>query len=211
MQISLAQLISRSALIFCVLAFLALRASPATADAPKPVGKSIKIPASHKAVWTIEADKLLYDQEKQLYEADGNVKISSTDRMIEADYASVNDQTRQADLTGKVTVKYGRNWLKGEHIIWNLDSETGWLDSGVIYFAETNFFVQGKSISKLSATEFDLKEGFVTSCNPGDPDWKIQFNQMKVTVGGTAWTHDASFWARGWPVAYSPILGMPVE
>ncbi|MGC9966492.1 MAG: LPS assembly protein LptD [Syntrophobacteraceae bacterium] len=211
MQISLAQLISRSALILCVLAFLALRASPATADAPKPVGKSIKIPASHKAVWTIEADKLLYDQEKQLYEADGNVKISSTDRIIEADYASVNDQTRQADLTGKVTVKYGRNWLKGEHIIWNLDSETGWLDSGVLFFAETNFFVQGKSISKLSATEFDLKEGFVTSCNPGDPDWKIQFNQMKVTVGGTAWTHDASLWARGWPVAYSPILGMPVE
>ncbi len=63
----------------------------------------------------------MYDQEKQIYEAEGNVKISSKDRMIEAEYASVNNQTRQADLNGKVTVQYGRNWVKGEHIIWNLD------------------------------------------------------------------------------------------
>ncbi len=210
-QICPAQLLSRSALIFCVLAFLTLRASLAAAAGPGPVGKSIKIPVSPQAVWTIEADKLLYDQEKQLYEAQGNVRISSTDRMIEADYASVNEQTRQADLSGKVTVKYGKNWLKGEHIIWNLDTETGSLDSGVIYFAENNFFVQGKSISKTSPTEFDLKEGFITSCNPGDPDWKIQFKQMNVTVGGTAWTRDSSVWARNWPVAYSPILGLPVE
>jgi LPS-assembly protein len=210
-QISLAQLFSRSALIVCALVFLALRASSAAAAGAEPVGRSAKIPVSAQAVWTIEADKLMYDQEKQLYEGEGNVKISSTDRLIEADYASLNDKTHQVELTGKVTVKYGRNWLKGEHVTWNLDSETGFIDSGVIFFAETNFFIQGKSINKLSTTEFDLKEGFVTSCNPGDPDWKIQFNTMKVTVGGTAWTRDASFWARGWPIGYWPLLGMPVE
>ena len=69
---------------------------------------------SGQASWTIPADKLTYDEEKQLYEAEGNVEISSKDRMIEADYASVNNETRQADLTGKVTVEYGRNWVKGE-------------------------------------------------------------------------------------------------
>ena len=209
-QIRLARLSSRFAWISCVLVFLALGASPVPAAAPEIAGKSVKLSIA-QAVWTIEADKLSYDQQKQLYEAEGNVRINSTDKMIEADYASVNNQTRQADLNGKVTVKYGRNWLKGEHITWNLDTETGSIDSGVMYFAENNFFVQGKSISKLSSTEFDLKEGFVTSCNPGDPDWKIQFNQMKITVGGTAWTKDASFWARSWPVVYTPMVGLPVE
>ena len=34
---------------------------------------------------------------------------------------------------------------------------------------------------------------------------------MSVTVGGTAWTTDASFWAHGTPVAYWPLFGMPVE
>ncbi len=210
-QIFVRQPISLTALAFCLLALLAFRACPALAAGQEGTGKALKISVSPQAQWNIEADKLSHDQEKQLYIAEGNVKISAKDRTIEADYASVNEKTRQADLNGKVTVQYGRNWLKGEHIIWNLDSETGYLDSGIIYFAENNFFVQGKSIAKTSPSGFELKEGFITSCNPADPDWKIQFNRMQVTVGGTAWTYDTSLWATSLPVAYSPILAVPVE
>ena len=209
-EISTKHLFSTYALIFCSLAFIALPAVPAGAAAQRQVSDSLKIAGSAEAPWTIHADKLTYDQEKQVYEAEGNVKISSKDRMIEAEHASVDNQTRQADLRGKVTVRYGKNWLKGEHITWNLDTEAGWLDSGVVFFAENNFFIQGKSISKLSPTEYELKEGFITSCNPANPDWKIQFNQMKVTVGGTAWSQQTSFWARGAPIAYWPILSVPV-
>ncbi len=203
--------VSRLGPILYCLALIAFPVSHARAGSSVSIPGGVKIAQTGQAAWTIQADKLMYDQEKQLYEAEGNVRISSKDRMINADYASVNNQTRQADLNGKVTVQYGRNWVKGEHIIWNLDTETGWLNSGVLYFAENNFFVQGKSISKLSDTEFDLKEGFITSCNPADPDWKIQFNEMKITVGGTALTWDTSFWARSWPVVYSPWLSVPVE
>ena len=202
---------SRAALFFCCLAFIACVASPARADGPQPLPSGAKIGETGQFSWTIHADKLMYDQEKQLYEAEGNVKITSKERLIQADYASVNKQTQQVDLNGRVTVVYGRNWIKGEHVIWRLDTEKGWVDSGIMYFAENNFFVQGRSITKLSPTEFDLKEGFVTSCNPGDPDWKIQFNSMKITVGGTGWAHDASFWGRSYPLAYVPLLGMPVE
>ncbi|MGA2403806.1 MAG: LPS assembly protein LptD, partial [Syntrophobacteraceae bacterium] len=209
-ETSTRQLFSISALIVCSLVSIALLTVSARAAGPKSIADRVKIAGSAEAVWTIEADKLTYDQQKQIYEAEGNVKISSKDRMILAEHASVDNQTRQADLRGKVTVRYGRNWLKGEHITWNLDSEAGWLDSGIVFFAENNFFIQGKSISKLSPTEFELKEGFITSCNPANPDWKIQFNQMKVTVGGTAWSQQTSFWARGTPIAYWPLVSVPV-
>ncbi len=199
------------ATILFSLAFIAFPAVSARADGPQPIMGGFKQAGSAKAIWTIEADKVAYDQEKKIYEADGNVKISAKDRRIEADHASVNNETRLADLRGKVTVQYGRNWIKGEHVTWNLDSETGWVDSGILFFAENNFFIQGESISKLGPNEFELKKGFITSCNPADPDWKIQFNEMSVTVGGTAWTTDASFWAHGTPVAYWPLFGMPVE
>ena len=167
---------SRVAVFFYCLAFIAFTASHARADGPQPILSGLQIAQTSQASWTIHADKLMYDQEKQLYEAEGNVKITSTDRMIQADYASVNKQTQQADLTGNVTVQYGRNWIKSEHVLWRLDTEKGWVESGILYFAQNNFFIQGKSITKLSPTEFDIKEGFVTSCNPADPDWKIQFN-----------------------------------
>jgi LPS-assembly protein len=209
--ISVTYVFSKAVLFFCCLAFIALPASHARAGGPEPISGGLKIAQTGEAKWTIHADKLMYDQTKQLYEAEGNVKITSTNRTIEADYASINEQTHQADLNGKVTVQSGRNWIKGEHIIWHLDSEKGFVDSGILYFAASSFFVQGKSINKLSPTEFELKEGFITSCNPADPDWKIQFNEMKVTVGGKGWAWDASYWARSVPVAYLPLVGMPVE
>lgn len=196
--------------LYC-LAIIAVPPSNALAADPIAIKGAANIAESSQLPWKILADKLIYDKDKQLYEAEGHVTISSKDRLITADYASVNNQTREADLTGNVTVQYGRNWVKGEHVIWNLDTETAWMDSGVLYFSENNFFVQGKSISKLSPTEFDLKEGFVTSCNPANPDWKIQFNSMKVTVEGNAWTYDASFWAQSWPFVYWPLIGLPVE
>ncbi len=210
-EIFITRAFSRFAMVLFFPAFIALLAVSARADGPQPMASHFKAPGSSKLTWTIDADKVSHDEEKHVYEADGNVKISAQDRMIRADHASVNNETRVADLRGNATVEYGRNWIKGEHIIWNLDTETGWVDSGILFFAENNFFIQGKSISKLGPNEFELKEGFVTSCNPADPDWKIQFNSMTVTVGGTAWTRDASFWARGAPVAYWPLFGMPVE
>ena len=119
---------SRVAMFFCCLTFIAFPASHARATGPEPVLSGLKLTQTGQASWTIYADKLMYNQEKQLYEAEGNVKITSTDRRIEADYASVNKQTQQADLNGKVSVQYGRNWIKGEHIIWHLDTEKGWVD-----------------------------------------------------------------------------------
>ncbi len=202
---------SRFATIFFSLAFIVLPAVSARADAPQPITGTFQQAGSVKTTWSIQADKVSYDQDRKIYQADGNVKISAKDRMIMAEHASVNNETRLADLRGKVTVQYGRNWIKGEHVTWNLDSETGWVDTGILYFAENNFFIQGESIAKLGPNEFELKKGFLTSCNPAAPDWKIQFNEMTVTVGGTAWTTDASFWARGTPVTYWPLFGMPVE
>ena len=53
-----------------------------------------------------------------------------------------------------------------------------------MYFAANNFFVQGSSISKTGPTQFELGQGFITSCNPADPAWKIQFKKMEVNRWG---------------------------
>lgn len=163
------------------------------------------------SVWNIEAEKLSHDQNRQLFEAEGSVKISSGTRLIEADRAALDMSSRKAELWGNVSVQYGKNWLRGEHVIWNLDSETGWLDSGVIFFADNNFYVQGYSIAKTGPNQFELKEGFVTSCNPAEPDWKFQYRDMTVDTAGTAWAKSVSMWASGMPVLYLPIVGVPVN
>ncbi len=161
--------------------------------------------------WKVEARSLSYDQENQTVEAEGQVRLSSADRLILADRAALDMKSRKAELWGNVSLQYGRDWLKGQHLLWNLDSETGWLDSGVMYFAENNFFVQGSSIAKTGEKTFELQEGYLTSCNPADPDWKIQYRNMKIDADGVAWARDVSMWARSFPVMFMPVIGVPVE
>ena len=159
----------------------------------------------------MDAEKITYDQEKKLYEAEGNVRVSSGDRSIQADWALLDAQKQEVDLKGKVLLRFGQNWLQGEHVTWNLDSETGWLDGGMVYFADTRFYVEGKSISKTGPNAYELQEGFVTSCNPADADWKIKYDKMKVEMGGYAWATNTSFWARSFPLFYTPLIALPVK
>jgi LPS-assembly protein len=166
---------------------------------------------SAQDIWTVEAGKIVYDYENKVYEAEENVRVTSIDRSIQADWALLDTQKQQVELKGKVLMRFGKNWLQGEHVIWNLNSETGWVDGGMVYFAENHFYIEGKSIAKTGPNTYDLKDGFLTSCNPEDADWKIKYGRMQVEMGGYAWVKDTSFWARSVPLVYTPLLGLPVK
>ncbi len=166
---------------------------------------------SAQDTWTVEAGKIVYDYENKVYEAEENVRVTSIDRSIQADWALLDTQKQQVELKGKVLMRFGKNWLQGEHVIWNLNSETGWVDGGMVYFAENHFYIEGKSIAKTGPNTYDLKDGFLTSCNPEDADWKIKYGRMQVEMGGYAWVKDTSFWARSVPLLYTPLLGLPVK
>jgi LPS-assembly protein len=166
---------------------------------------------SPQGSWTIDAAKIGYDQKRKVYEAEGNVRITSGDRVVEADWAELDTVSRQAELKGHVLLKYHKDWIKGEHVVWNLDKETGSVDGGLIFFAENNFHVSGEHISKTGPREYELQEGFVTSCDPDNADWKFHYKSMTVDLDGNAVARDTSFWVRDVPLLYSPILALPVQ
>jgi LPS-assembly protein len=167
--------------------------------------------SSTQEAWTVEAGKIVYDYEKKVYEAEENVRVASIERSIQADWALLDTQQQQVELKGNVLMRFGKSWLQGDHVLWNLASETGWVDGGMVYFAENHFYVQGKSIAKTGPNTYDLKDGFLTSCDPANADWKIKYERMNVEMGGYAWVKNSSFWARSVPLFYAPVLGLPVK
>jgi LPS-assembly protein len=162
-------------------------------------------------MWNIRADQITYDEEKQVYLAEGHVRIYSTDRTIEADWAELDAQKHLAELRGHVSLAFGKNWIRGEHVIWNIEEQTGWVDGGIAYFADTQFYVQGAYIAKTGSVQYELKDGFVTSCDPNSSDWKIQFDKLDVNLDGTAWARGTSFKVGDVPILYAPILALPIE
>lgn len=175
------------------------------------IGEQQDVVASDREPWTIQADTLSYDAKAKAYLAEGNVFISSGDRSIKADWARLDSVEQRAELAGNVTLRFGRDWLQGEHVIWNLDTETGWVDGGTVYFSESGFYVRGKNITKTGPSQYELQEGIITSCNPDDPDWTIRTRDLRVKVGGRGVAKHSSFWAGPIPLFYTPFAVFPVN
>lgn len=161
--------------------------------------------------WKIEAATISHDQDTDVYEAQGQVRIFSGDRSITADWARLDARQKKAELRGNVFLQYGRDWIKGGSMEWKLDEETGWIDGGMVYFAENHFYVMGESITKTGPRSYQLKKGFLTSCEPEKADWKIGYGEMNIDLDGFAWAKNTTFLVRNTPVLYSPIAGMPVQ
>lgn len=164
-----------------------------------------------KGTWQISAAQISYDKKNNIYVAEGNVDISSGDRSIKADWARLNAQDHEAELKGNVFLRYGNDWLKGEHVVWNLERETGQVDDGLIYFSENHFYVQGRLISKTGPNQYELTDGYLTSCDPVNPDWTVRYKEMKVDTNKVAWAKHTSFWAKNIPLLYSPIVALPIK
>lgn len=204
--------------VFFLVVWLALAFASGTPAFGAEESKSGTSEFIHEAImktrsgtWKISARTLVYDHEAGRYEAEGDVVITSGDKRIQAEQAVLDQKADQIDLKGHVLLQYGQNWLRGEHVRWSLDSETGTVDEGMVFFAENHLYAVGKSIQKTGALQYSLAEGFLTSCNPDNPDWKLRFERMSVTIEGLGWATHSSFWVRDIPVLYTPILAMPIE
>lgn len=161
--------------------------------------------------WTIDAAQISYDPERKTYEATGSVKIASGERVIQADWALLDSVSRTVELRGNVFLQFKNDWLRGEHVRWNLDEETGEVDGGLAYFAENKLYTKAERIEKTSETEYEVKRGVLTSCDPQNPDWTVRYGSLKVDTEGSAWARNSSFWIWRVPVFYSPIVMVPFQ
>lgn len=163
------------------------------------------------APWNITADRITYSEEDKVYLAEGHVRIESSQRSMEADWAELNTRTKRAELRGNVFLAYEGDWLKGQHVMWNMEDETGWVDGGMAFFSANRFYVSGSRIARTSATEYELKDGFVTSCDPANSDWKIGYKTLNVNIDGMSWARGSSFLIKDVPILYLPVMGIPVQ
>jgi LPS-assembly protein len=205
----------RTALFQVILAFIAVFIhSVGMAQENNSLKKGMRDKAVIKAgdePWTIEAVQVGYDFKNEVYTAEGNVLLYSSDRSIVADRAVLSSKEQEVDLQGNVELRFGKDWLRGEHVVWHLDTETGWVDGGIVFFAENNFSIRSNYIEKTGPTTYVLSAGAMTTCDPYDPDWSISFDKLNVNTEGYAWARSASMRAGKLPVLYMPIAALPVS
>lgn len=168
-------------------------------------------PKAKEIPWRISAQTVTFDQRRNLYIAEGNVIITGGKTRLEADYAELSNETKDAFAQGNVLFISGNDSISCNAMNINLVTEVGAINQGVVYLHENHFYIHGENIRKTGKFTYDARQGSITSCIGDTPDWKISGKQIKVTVEGYGTAKHTVFWTKNVPALYSPFLVFPVK
>ncbi|MBF0469561.1 MAG: LPS assembly protein LptD, partial [Desulfamplus sp.] len=152
-----------------------------------------------------------YDNEKQLYIAEGDVVITGTATRLKADYVEFSNITRDSVASGNVLLVSGRDSITCDRLNLNLETETGTIYNGTVFIEQNHFYIKGDTINKTGKQTYQAGKASVTSCDGEDPDWKVSGKDIKVTIDGYGTARDVTLWAGDIPALYSPVLLFPAK
>jgi len=159
----------------------------------------------------IEADRLEYDQESDIYHAFGNVIVNFTNGFLVADYVSVNRKTGDAEATGEVYNSDRGDTLEGDQVKFNLNTGTGVTFNGKAFLESNHVYITGSEIEKKGAQTYFVKDAAVTTCDADNPPWRFTARELDVTIEGYGKMKSGTFQVNNLPILYSPYMVFPAK
>ncbi len=164
----------------------------------------------------IEADELVYEQARDIYEATGNVLIRQPDgATLEADWVTFNATTFIGVASGNVVLRQGDDVVRSQFATVDLRRTVAMATHATVDTPDPGFAFEGETVRKTGVNTYSLERAVFTTCRC-QPDgtrrpWQIEADRADVRVGGYAVARDVTFRALGVPVLYTPWLALPVK
>lgn len=162
----------------------------------------------------VDADRIDYDETERKVVASGKVRIVLGNRLLFADEVSADLDDQIFVATGHVILMEGFDRLEGDRIEYNYRTNQGVISNGRGTIAPGISF-SGIEIRREGERQYSLKDGSFTSCRACEsesstPDW--EFRAGEATIYQDEWiaSRDTSFWIKGIPAMYSPVLALPI-
>lgn len=173
--------------------------------------------AQEKLPVEIDADSIRFDQEKQLYVAEGNVVASQAGVTLKADRVLIDMEKGRLVATGNLSGSdEGGNKLSGDSIELDLDLKSAVIVNGTIFFKSNNIYIRSAEIKKTGPQTYEAGYTTYTSCDCDygagqKPAWSISTRSSNVTIGKyfTGW--HSVFRVKSLPLFYLPYVKFPVR
>jgi len=206
------------------IAFLCVLA-PALAPAQLPEGLRLKLerqmrlaPArpERDSAKFLEADRIQGEPDRSVV-ATGNVILRQRGAAIRADRVDYSVEEQVALATGNVRLERGTDSATGPRLRYDLDKDTGEMDSPLFEFPKTpERRVASRGQAESAKLEPDHKSRLLhaeyTSCPVPRDDWFIRVRELTVdgsTNVGVAYNTTVYF--LGLPILYSPYISFPLD
>lgn len=163
----------------------------------------------------VVADRIEYDRARQLYTAEGNVRLSQGRRTLTADWATFSNATRQGVASGEVVVVDGPDTLRADFMQFDVDTLEGVVFDGHMDGRTTPFKMSGVEIQRTGKESYRFEQATFTACRCPDPEdrdpWQITAQRADLDVEGYGRARNTTFEVLGVPVLYLPYLVYPLK
>jgi hypothetical protein len=157
-----------------------VRAQDAEPTKPPPPAEALPPPPE----FTLTANVVDYDSERDLYEATGNVKIVQVDgRVLTADWVLFNGSTRTGVASGDVVVSGAQNTVRAQFVAVDLRSDVSVALRGAMDNPVPGFIVNGEVIERTGVDTFEIERGNFTTCRCPPEDERRPFAWVSLDPG----------------------------
>jgi len=162
----------------------------------------------------ITADRIVLDEARALYVADGHVRIGQGERRLQARWVAFSRDSRIAVAEGNVQLDDGSDLLTAEFMIFDVDTLQGVLFQGSLDAGSEGFVMRAKELVRTGENTFTMSEGVFSTCRcePGERlPWEIHTSKANVELGGHGTLTNSTFNVLGVPVLWVPWAFFPVK
>jgi LPS-assembly protein len=162
----------------------------------------------------ITADRIDYDAERELYTADGHVRVVQGDRSLKARWITFSTATRIGVAEGDVVLLDGGDELLAQFMVFDVDSLQGMLYQGVLDSGSEGFHIEAEELVRTGKNTFAVRDGVFSTCRCEEGKrlpWQIHSKTAHVELGGYGTVRNATFEVLGVPVLWFPWAFFPVK
>ncbi|VUD40373.1 LPS-assembly protein LptD [Thalassocella blandensis] len=142
---------------------------------------------------------------------EGNVRVSQGDRSISAGRMSYERNVDRAVLEEHVTIKQRGMRIQGEFAEVSTTKNRAVFEDAKFVIQEDHIRGSAESVQQTSASRIELRNGMITSCEPGHEAWSLEGEELSVD-SATNQGHGKNVKLKigSVPVFYLPYISFPV-
>ena len=179
--------------------------------------RKLRVPATMRASReepiNVTGQETIYDSKTDTFIVKGDAVMTQGGSVLKADEIDVMRRQREAHAIGHVHLIDPEVEMWATEARLNITDETLDLYNAKVLAKQNTYHLEGKRIIKLQGQNYQVKEGFFTTCTcqKGAPDWSITADEMDVNFGSSGTVHNGKFAVLGQPVIPLPFAKFPAD
>ena len=168
---------------------------------------------AHAGKVDLSGNEFIYDAKTDTFIARGDARLRQASTLLQADEMQFNRKNQSLLADGDVNLSDPDVDMTASRAEVNMEDETGELQNAKVTVKQGNYYLAGRSITKLLGQHYRVIDGYFTTCGceAGTPSWSIAGREMDVTMGGRGIVKDAQFKVLGHTVIDVPYGIFPAD